>query len=171
MAVFLEHCRAETGPCPSKSINTWIDSAATFRSTRPTKTCFQEYVDQRSAVAIPTVALHYLTRELDAENHSLVILTGDAGHGKTHLCAKVLEHFGLPADNVAATLLTRCDGAHNLVELPSGRPLRMIKDLSELAPPRARRQNYVRRTRASRVRARRLRERGTAGTPCRSTRG
>src|SRR5689334_9598710 len=80
---------------------------------------FQEYVDQRSAVSIPTVALEYLARELDADHHGLVVLTGDAGHGKTHLCAKVLEQFGLRADEIGPTLLRRCDGAHDLVELPS----------------------------------------------------
>ncbi|HEY4346869.1 MAG TPA: hypothetical protein VGM80_04710 [Gaiellaceae bacterium] len=95
---------------------------------------FQEYVDQRNAVSIPTVALDYLVGELDADHHGLVVLTGDAGHGKTHLCAKVLEHFGLPAAEIAPTLLTRCDGSYDLVDLPSGRALRIVKDLSELAP-------------------------------------
>src|SRR3954454_22474550 len=76
---------------------------------------FEEYVDQRSAVSIPTVAFAYLIRELDAERNNLLVLTGDAGHGKTHLCGKVLKHFGLAVDEVARTLRTQCDGRHDLV--------------------------------------------------------
>jgi hypothetical protein len=95
---------------------------------------FREYVDQRSAPALTTVAFDHLARSLDGPQQRVVVLTGDAGHGKTHLCANLLESLGVPDEDVTPTLNERCDGEHDLVRLPSGRALRVIKDLSELAP-------------------------------------
>lgn len=95
---------------------------------------FQEYVDPADHPSLPTKALTYL-QEAVSEGLGelrLLVLTGDAGHGKTHLCAKLLESLGYSALDAREALATRCDGAHDLVELAGGRKLRIVKDLSEL---------------------------------------
>ncbi|MGH6909453.1 MAG: hypothetical protein ACREEG_04640, partial [Phenylobacterium sp.] len=87
---------------------------------------------------IETRALHYL-RDVLADSARLVILTGDAGHGKTHLCNRVLrEVLGYPADAARAAIKNACDGRLLASELPGGRPLRVFKDFSEVTPAKAR---------------------------------
>ena len=92
---------------------------------------FQEYVDPGDHPPLPTRALTYLKDVVSdgATGLRLVVLTGDAGHGKTHLCAKLLESFSALDSREALTTL--CDGSHDLVELSAGRSLRVVKDLSE----------------------------------------
>jgi hypothetical protein len=94
---------------------------------------FQEYVDPGDHPSLPTRALAYLTDVVSGSPGELrlVVLTGDAGHGKTHLCAKLLESLGYTVLDAREALASRCDGSHDLVELGAGRKLRIVKDLSE----------------------------------------
>jgi hypothetical protein len=94
---------------------------------------FQEYVDPADHPSLPTGALTYLKQAvLDGPAElRLLVLTGDAGHGKTHLCAKLLESLDYNALDAREALTTKCDGSHDLVQLGGGRKLRIVKDLSE----------------------------------------
>ncbi len=70
----------------------------------------------------------------------LVILTGDAGHGKTHLCNRLIrDHLGYSPKAAREAIRNHCDG--RLLE-PSPehrgrRSLRIFKDFSELTIERA----------------------------------
>ncbi|MFU8805893.1 MAG: hypothetical protein ACNA8W_18920, partial [Bradymonadaceae bacterium] len=65
----------------------------------------------------------------------LIVLTGDAGHGKTHLCGRLLADLkGIDEASAKEVLEEKARGEHDLAELPDGRALRMVKDLSEFEP-------------------------------------
>jgi len=63
----------------------------------------------------------------------VVVLTGDAGHGKTHICASVLAQLrGLESvAEVASQINDEGYGETDLYTFEDGRNLRIIKDLSE----------------------------------------
>lgn len=64
-----------------------------------------------------------------------VVLTGDAGHGKTSLCASLLEDLGATkADAAAAVEQGGKDGSDPVGHTRAGRPIFMIKDLSHFSP-------------------------------------
>lgn len=96
-------------------------------------TLFQEYVDPVDHPSVPTRALAYLEQAVEtaAAELRLLVLTGDAGHGKTYLCAKLLESTGYKTLEAQEALATKCDGKVDIAELPTGRTLRIVKDLSE----------------------------------------
>ncbi|WP_433274655.1 hypothetical protein ACQPZA_26065 [Pseudonocardia xinjiangensis] len=93
----------------------------------------ENVVDMSSRDALPTQAFDYVTKLIADRQTGVVVLTGDAGHGKTHLCTRVLAGLGLGAENVPAIIRDKCDGESDLRQLPTGRSLRIIKDLSEFA--------------------------------------
>lgn len=68
---------------------------------------------------------------LSDKSTRLLILTGDAGHGKTHLCRQVLAEY-VDENELGSAIRSRSDGAHVLAVV-DGRALRIIKDLSELS--------------------------------------
>lgn len=96
---------------------------------------YEEHVSDGESVE--TVALRFIQKEIRAPELQLLVLTGDAGHGKTHLCARLLESLAVPAKEIARALAERCDGEAAVTQLPDGRDLRVIKDLSELDRSRA----------------------------------
>ncbi len=70
---------------------------------------------------------------VDRPDLTMIVLTGDAGHGKTHLCARILSDLRqTTVAGVANDITELCDGTHDLYELSSGRQLRIVKDLSEM---------------------------------------
>lgn len=101
---------------------------------------YEENRHSGDSLEIQTRALVYLTRVLE-EGAKLVILTGDAGHGKTHLCNRLIRtYLGYTPEAARETVRQRCDG-RPLVADPSiaqRRPLRIFKDFSEPTPDRAR---------------------------------
>jgi hypothetical protein len=98
---------------------------------------FQEYVEPDGQLVLPTRALQFLEAEVAIRERRLIVLTGDAGHGKTYLCSKLLEHFGMDAVSAAAALRELCDGRHEVRRLDDGRVLRIVKDMSESSPHEA----------------------------------
>tara|TARA_Y100001970_G_C14258859_1_gene877877 strand:+ start:5256 stop:7037 length:1782 start_codon:yes stop_codon:yes gene_type:complete len=64
---------------------------------------------------------------------NIVILTGDAGHGKTHLCGSLLSSLtGEPLQKAAETMNEGSNGIVFIEEiLADGKNLRFIKDLSD----------------------------------------
>ena len=53
---------------------------------------YEEYQKSEDSLNLSTRALSYAMTALD-QGANLVVLTGDAGHGKTHMCRRLLEDF------------------------------------------------------------------------------
>lgn len=96
---------------------------------------YEEYQKDSDTLDIDTKALQYLIRAVDV-GAKLIVLTGDAGHGKTHLCRRLLEKYlGYQSSEARQLLLSSCDGTvmirnPNLNQVKA--PLRIHKDFSEL---------------------------------------
>lgn len=100
---------------------------------------YEEYQTGEDSLDLPTVALEYAKRAISG-GARCVVLTGDAGHGKTHLCRRLIEHvlgYDIPKSR---ELLKSCCNADQVIEHASnpGNPtLRIHKDFSELDPLKA----------------------------------
>lgn len=100
---------------------------------------YEEYQTGDDVLDLETEALGYAIEAL-ARGAGCVILTGDAGHGKTHLCRRLLESFsGHSADEARRLLRNSCDGKSVIPFADPTRPggLRIHKDFSEIEPPDA----------------------------------
>ncbi|MDL5030965.1 hypothetical protein QRD43_03520 [Pelomonas sp. APW6] len=99
---------------------------------------YEEYQTGEDNLDLATVAISYAAEAVRA-GARCVILTGDAGHGKTHMCRRLIEAGLLGHDAASARryLLDSCDGS-SAIPPASGVdcvPLRIHKDLSEIQPP------------------------------------
>lgn len=94
---------------------------------------YDEYQIDDSAIALNTVAYEYMVKALHA-GAKCIILTGDAGHGKTHLCRKILkEYLGHSFEETSKLLLHKCDGSYVITGASGDVPgLRIHKDFSEI---------------------------------------
>jgi hypothetical protein len=89
---------------------------------------------ETSEAGFETAALRYVVQIIDEPLVRLVVLTGDAGHGKTHLCAQVLRSCGVDAATVQEMVRNRASGEEVLAQTPGrSRPLRIVKDLSDFS--------------------------------------
>lgn len=99
---------------------------------------YEEYQDSEHSLNLETKALKYL-RNAAQRGARLIILTGDAGHGKTHLCRRLIqEHLGYDEDAARRILNEECQGVTLIAasgERPGTTPLRIYKDFSELTIP------------------------------------
>lgn len=92
-----------------------------------------EHVDDQ-AIDLPTAAestIHAATQTPDVR---VVLLTGDAGHGKTRLCCALLELLGLDKATATQAVRERADGRHDLAEVRPDVQLRIVKDISDFNP-------------------------------------
>jgi hypothetical protein len=98
---------------------------------------YEEYQSDEDGLNLETKALSY-TIEAVRTKASCIVLTGDAGHGKTHLCRRLLVDY-LEYDQPTSRTLLRnsCDGEH-LISHPispkTHQSLRIHKDFSEIDP-------------------------------------
>jgi hypothetical protein len=95
---------------------------------------YEEYQTSGDTIDIQTLALSYLANLYEGIA-SVVILTGDAGHGKTYLCRKFLQELGYTEDEARRLILGSCDGS-SFIENQANkqkRPVKIFKDLSELS--------------------------------------
>lgn len=99
---------------------------------------YEEYQTGEDNLDLATVAIDYA---IDAIRNGAkcVILTGDAGHGKTHMCRRLLEKglLGYEPDQARKILQESCD-AKSVIQPAEGYQepaLRIHKDLSEVQPP------------------------------------
>lgn len=98
---------------------------------------YEEYQQSEDSLSIETAALKFLQRAV-TEGAKIVILTGDAGHGKTYLCRRLIEtHLGYSEDEARRLINTKCDGETSIPAKgdPARRRLRIFKDFSELQIP------------------------------------
>jgi hypothetical protein len=97
---------------------------------------YEEFQTGEDGLDLSTVALKYAERAL-REGARCIVLTGDAGHGKTHMCRRLIEQvLGYQGEDARRILVTRCDGAAPIEPMAgsAGPRLRIHKDLSELEP-------------------------------------
>ena len=96
---------------------------------------FEEYQKDSDTLDIDTRAQNYLLYAVES-GAQLIILTGDAGHGKTHLCRRLLEKYlSYSPSRAREILLSDCDGTIKIQSENSAqnkKALRIHKDLSEL---------------------------------------
>ncbi|MBT2303972.1 ATP-binding protein [Variovorax paradoxus] len=100
---------------------------------------YEEYQTGEDVLDLETEALGYAMRAL-GQGARCIILTGDAGHGKTHLCRRLLESFsGHRPEDARRILNSECDGKSLIPFSDPARPggLRIHKDFSEIEPQEA----------------------------------
>ena len=96
---------------------------------------YEEYQKSGDTLNLPTKALTYLC-EVVQQGARLVLLTGDAGHGKTYLCRRLIQDYlGYSETEAREMINSACDGKGTIKASPgtaSRTPLRIFKDFSEL---------------------------------------
>jgi hypothetical protein len=97
---------------------------------------FEEYTSSSDSLNLETKAHNYLLNAVGS-GARLIILTGDAGHGKTHLCRRLIEcHLSYEEDEARSLINSRCNGVATISHKNSDLnvlPLRIYKDFSELS--------------------------------------
>jgi hypothetical protein len=95
---------------------------------------FEEYTSSADSLNLDTKAHDYLLTAVKS-GARLVILTGDAGHGKTHLCRRLIEHhLGYSEEDARGLINSNCDGTGSILHAdgdPTATPLKIYKDISE----------------------------------------
>ena len=88
-----------------------------------------------------TNAFRYVLSLISDPGVSMIVLTGDAGHGKTHLCRRLLQHRvgegdsdRITSDEARALLIDDNEGRRAIEVVDGAKPIRVIKDLSEFEP-------------------------------------
>jgi hypothetical protein len=95
---------------------------------------YAEYANPNEANPLNTQAFNYVKGLLKSWDTNIIVLTGDAGHGKTYLCRLLLEEIGYPKEESKEILLKHGDGTHLFKpKNEKGKPLRIFKDLSDPA--------------------------------------
>lgn len=101
---------------------------------------YEEYQTDENGLTLETEACEYVKRALHS-GARFIVLTGDAGHGKTHLCRKLLDtYLGYDLAESRAMLLSDCDGNHAIAPKSDSSnliSLRVHKDFSEIDPESA----------------------------------
>ncbi len=98
---------------------------------------YEEYQVTSDSLNLDTVAFSYVVQAANS-GARMIVLTGDAGHGKTHLCRRVIEEFlGYNEEDARRLIVDACDGrqiirAKDQAAAVDG--LRIFKDFSEFAP-------------------------------------
>jgi hypothetical protein len=97
---------------------------------------FEEYTSSADSLNLDTKAHDYLLASVRS-GARLVILTGDAGHGKTHLCRRLIEHhLGYSEEDARSLINSNCNGTGSIPHQDGALtvvPLRIYKDFSELS--------------------------------------
>ncbi len=94
---------------------------------------YEEQANPDHVKSIATKAGKFLKDAASDPSVRLVVLTGDAGHGKTHLCRVLLEQvLGLSPKEAHSKLRQLGDGRHAIGTV-AGRELYVVRDLSEIA--------------------------------------
>ena len=94
---------------------------------------YEENRQPDDSLELDTAALRYLKKVL-IDNPRLILLTGDAGHGKTHLCSRLVsEYLGYSPQDTRKAIRDHGEGSvlrpHE--SRPNSRNLRVYKDFSE----------------------------------------
>ncbi|WP_339781861.1 hypothetical protein [uncultured Thalassospira sp.] len=102
---------------------------------------YEEYQKTADSLNLETVALRYLNSAAKLNSARLIILTGDAGHGKTHLCRRLIQDCLGYDEESARRLINSACNAERAIDPAPGSPLSksiyIHKDFSELEPVNA----------------------------------
>lgn len=98
---------------------------------------YEEYQVDENALKLHTQAQVYINKIVSEGRVRVIILTGDAGHGKTYLCRQLMQDYleCEPAD-ARSKLITECSDGRLIYPIhQDGKklPLRIFKDFSEYA--------------------------------------
>ncbi|WP_457188725.1 hypothetical protein [Nocardioides sp. P5_E3] len=110
---------------------------ARLRRFQPFQTDSAELVYEHTDPNEPhfeTATLQFLADLIEQSTVRLVVLTGDAGHGKTSLCARLLERLGHEPQQALTMIRELGTATEPIATTRSGRELRLLTDLSELSP-------------------------------------
>lgn len=118
-------------------INTHVERLNRYLPFSPSHDqIYEEYQRANDAMDLATVALDYVVAAVRSDAN-IIILTGDAGHGKTHLCRRLIETvLGYDQEEARAIINSACDGAsslHGKHNQAGSQTLRIHKDFSESA--------------------------------------
>ncbi|TNE90350.1 MAG: hypothetical protein EP330_08520 [Deltaproteobacteria bacterium] len=95
---------------------------------------YEEHISSSQRLEFDTSALGFIHALVKDPEVSMVVLTGNAGHGKTHLCRRLLSEAGLKPREAMAAMSGDLRG-ESPIELPGlPRRIRILKDLSEIEP-------------------------------------
>lgn len=121
-------------PPRSPMINATVDRLLGYLPfTASAGNLYEEHVPTGNRFDHPTKALDYLQKLSCDPSVQLIVLTGNAGHGKTHICRRLLEGYGV--ENAMDLLKADLTGKRSYQgSTRSGRGIRIIKDLSEIPP-------------------------------------
>lgn len=98
---------------------------------------YEEHINVQQRLEFDTAALEFIRQLIGDARASMVVLTGNAGHGKTHLCRRLLSSTDADPRAIMKSMSADAMG-ETLVEIPeASRGVRIIKDLSELSPEAA----------------------------------
>lgn len=120
----------------SENINRHVERLNRFLPFSPAHhQIFEEFQQSEDSLNLETKALSYALDAICASTR-MIVLTGDAGHGKTHLCRRILQVLHGHDENAARQIINeRCNGAQ-VIAPPAqceGAPaLRVFKDFSEI---------------------------------------
>jgi len=98
---------------------------------------YEEYQSSEGSIDLDTKAKSYLS-QLYSTEAQIVILTGDAGHGKTYLCRRFIQdELGYPESEARNLIRTSCDGSKRIFPKENNtgekRSIRIYKDFSEIS--------------------------------------
>ncbi|MEW9921830.1 hypothetical protein AB2B41_19660 [Marimonas sp. MJW-29] len=98
---------------------------------------YEEYQVAGDTLNLDTVAYNYVLEAANTGAH-VIVLTGDAGHGKTHLCRRIIESFlGYGEEEARKLINEACDGRQVIYAkegVSANLGLRIFKDFSEFSP-------------------------------------
>ena len=119
----------------SFNVNTHVQRMSRFLPFDPAHDqIYEEYQVTKDSLNLDTQAYDYLLQAAQA-GAKTIVLTGDAGHGKTHLCRRIIEGFlGYDEDEARQLINNRCDGKQIIEAKNGSNRLRVFKDFSEFSP-------------------------------------
>ncbi|SHL70730.1 hypothetical protein SAMN05443432_102301 [Roseovarius litoreus] len=98
---------------------------------------YEEYQVASDSLNLDTVAFDYVLAAARS-GARMIVLTGDAGHGKTHLCRRVIESYlGYDEEQARRLINEACDGRQVIraaQDAATTGALRIFKDFSEFSP-------------------------------------
>lgn len=95
---------------------------------------YEEHIHTNQRLEFDTVALKFIKDLIRDDAVTMVVLTGNAGHGKTHLCRRLISESGAKPTDAMAAMSGDLVGEVP-IELPGlARQVRILKDLSEIEP-------------------------------------
>jgi hypothetical protein len=98
---------------------------------------FFENADLDSDFRIDTTVFETLEETVRDAEVKAIVLTGNAGHGKTHVCALLISEVASISLSQAQAFLKKENSHQSEVRLPDNRLLQIVKDLSDFVPDAA----------------------------------